>query len=301
MKGYSFLRLVTPLALTVASLDRVEPYSKIAFARKQLRPRTAIACSSPSDATTTPLAFVTAGLSREEGRSIIDGKLMPKKEYSARIGWGRDAQGIDGTAALKPNDPRLSMTYAEFPLSSMDELVDLGLKNLPGEKKGTTLFVDIGSGCGRLLLYTGMTRGTNEETWNIHGIEIAPLLHNIASEYLGMGIAEGFFSASSSNSSANSVHLHLGPAEDFADILNQADIIFAYSTAFPSTSFSPELGAMILDPGWSRLLSESCRNGCVAITTDRALDPAFGWELVDRLDVANQEVFGSTGYIHILK
>jgi hypothetical protein len=57
----------------------------------------------------------------------VDENLMPRKEYSDRIGWGRDAQGIDGTTALKADDPRLSMTYAEFPLRSMDQLVDLGL------------------------------------------------------------------------------------------------------------------------------------------------------------------------------
>jgi hypothetical protein len=216
------------------------------------------------------------------------------------IGWGRDAQGIDGTTALKADDPRLSMTYAEFPLTSMDQLVDLGLKHLSKEKIGTTTLVDIGSGCGRLVLYSGMTRGTEEETWNIHGIEISSLLHDLATQFLGRGIAEGFFSTTSAVTT-HSVSLHLGPAEKFSDLLGQADMVFAYSTAFPANSFSPELGAMILDPEWSRLLSKSCRKGCVAITTDRALDPSFGWELVDRLDVENPGLFGSTGYIHVLK
>eukprot|EP00549_Striatella_unipunctata_P017543 CAMPEP_0118708104 /NCGR_PEP_ID=MMETSP0800-20121206/21662_1 /TAXON_ID=210618 ORGANISM="Striatella unipunctata, Strain CCMP2910" /NCGR_SAMPLE_ID=MMETSP0800 /ASSEMBLY_ACC=CAM_ASM_000638 /LENGTH=53 /DNA_ID=CAMNT_0006611181 /DNA_START=14 /DNA_END=175 /DNA_ORIENTATION=+ len=34
--------------------------------------------------------------------------------------------------------------------------------------------------------------------------------------------------------------------------------------------------------------------------TDRILDPSYGWELKDRLDVPNPEVMGSTGYIQVL-
>ena len=58
---------------------------------------------------------------------------------------------------------------------------------------------------------------------------------------------------------------------------------------------------MNLDRQWSELLANSCRKGCVVITTDRALDPQHGWELLDRLDVDNREVMGSTGYIQVLR
>lgn len=84
-------------------------------------------------------------------------------------------------------------------------------------------------------------------------------------------------------------------------VLATADMIFAYSTAFPAKRFCPDLGALLLDPVWTHSLSNACQDGCVAITTDRALDPAFGWELLERIDVENREVFGSTGYISILR
>ena len=73
-------------------------------------------------------------------------------------------------------------------------------------------------------------------------------------------------------------------------------------TVFPAVDkFNVEVGALILQPEWSQMLAAECRRGCIAITTDRALDPKFGWELIKRLDVENPEVLGSTGYIHILR
>ena len=86
-----------------------------------------------------------------------------------------------------------------------------------------------------------------------------------------------------------------------AELFQQADVIFAYSTVWDNIGFVPEIGAMVLSHEWNQLLSSSCSPGTVAITTDRALDPNFGWKLVDRLDVDNREVFGSTAYIHVLQ
>jgi len=85
-------------------------------------------------------------------------------------------------------------------------------------------------------------------------------------------------------------------------LLKDADILFMYSTAFSSSHFDPGVGALILDDDeWSKPLSMLCHNGCVAITTDKALNPRYGWILVDRIDdVPNPEVYGTTGYIHVL-
>lgn len=77
--------------------------------------------------------------------------------------------------------------------------------------------------------------------------------------------------------------------------------VFAYSTAWETNGFSEQLGAMIIGQEWSGLLALSCPNGCVVVTTDRALDPHYGWHLVERLDVDNREVMGSTGYVQVLK
>ena len=270
--------------------------------QKKRRPfLTGLACSSASgENLPSKAAFASDFLTREKAQLAIDENIMPRRQYSERIGLGRDAQGIDVTIPLKPDDPRLSMTYAEFPLSSMDQLLDLALKYAEKDNSQATKLVDIGSGCGRLLFYAAMTRGSQEKPWDIHGIEIANLLHSSAKKFLGKSVEQGFFSLTPLTN-RNAISLHLGSAEEFSHLFGQADIVFAYSTAFPAKSFSPELGAMILDPEWNSLLSTTCRKGCVAITTDRALDPSFGWELVDRLDVENPEVFGSTGYIHVLR
>lgn len=237
----------------------------------------------------------------------MDDVLMPKKSYSERIGLGRDAQGIDGSSALNPNDPRLEKTYAEFPLSSLDQLIDSSfqyLKNDDRPKNDDNInFVDIGSGCGRLVFYLALSRKRRQDlfNWHIHGIEISDILHKQALLYLESALEDPFQPLSPTNNDCNSVSLHLGPAEEFSPVLGQADLVFAYSTAFSAKSFSPEISALILDKEWSQLLSQCCKNGCVAITTDRALDPKYGWEMVERMDVENPEVFGSTGYIHILK
>ena len=65
--------------------------------------------------------------------------------------------------------------------------------------------------------------------------------------------------------------------------------------------FSVDLGAMILGREWSETLADLCRDGTVAITTDRALDPEYGWVLLSRTEVTNPEVFGSTGYVQVLR
>ena len=244
-------------------------------------------------------------VSRAEGRRIMDDILMPVKQYGDRIGWGRDAHDLSGLIAS--DDPRLGMTYGEFPLSSLDELLDLGLSYIRRNNEGgSNVLIDLGSGCGRLVLYSALTRGHEEEErnwWDVHGIEIAHLLHDEGVNVVTDGIENGWFAESvqPNESPKNVFSLHLGPVEEYKAQLSSADLVFAYSTAFTASHFSPALGAMVLGPEWSRMLGENCPTGCVAITTDRALDPSHGWNLVDRMDVDNQEVFGSTGYIHVLK
>jgi len=265
------------------------------------------ALSSSSSASISAVAFPSKVLSREQAQDFIE-QLMPTALYKKRVCWGRDAHGIDGGSRdgpLKASDPRLTKSYAEFPLQSMDQLTDLALPYVKTaeEKDDTITFVDVGSGCGRLVFYSSLTR----PTWDVHGIEIADLLHEEATSFLNKGVESGVFSFSNEEAEekgttkVNSLSLHLGAAEEYSNLLRKADLILMYCTTFPATSFSPELGAMILDPMWSDLLKQHCENGCVVITTDRALDPAYGWELVERLDVENDDLFGSVGYIQILR
>jgi hypothetical protein len=244
--------------------------------------------------------------------------------YGDRIGLGRDAQGIEAGTALDPNDPRLSMTYAEFPLTSLDELIDLGLQHMHSSsslsENKSKCMIDLGSGCGRIGLYLAMTRkggnpdgsttksSSSNKAWDVHGIEISDVLHHEALGYCQKAVEHDLISPSSSSPTTmvseemnNTLSLHLGPADNFGSLLSEADCIFAYSTVFEAKVFLPELSALILGPEWSQMLGKFCKDGCMAITTDRALDPAYGWQLVDRLDVENREVFGTTGYVHILK
>ena len=82
--------------------------------------------------------------------------------------------------------------------------------------------------------------------------------------------------------------------------MNQADIVFSYSTVFETKGFDETIGAMILSDDWSKMLAESCKKGCIVVTTDRALDPQYGWDLKQTLDVDNPKLLGATGYISSL-
>lgn len=215
------------------------------------------------------------------------------------------------------------------------------------DERGNPIMVDLGSGCGRLVLYAALTRGSaainrgfeNENggrenvVWDVHGIEIGTQLHSLAVNSLRRGVDEGLFSMDSfdggiDGDSVSRVSFHNGNAllvddpyfaqqnaqDDYCDVndsrknsvkstLSHAKLLFAYSTVWETDSmqpFHPDMQAMILSPKWSETLASLCPRGCVAITTDRALNPEHGWRLVDRMDVENPSVWGSTGYISIL-
>ena len=180
------------------------------------------------------------------------------------------------------------------------------------------------------------SKSTTEPTtklWNVHGIEIGMRLHSLAVNSLQRGIQRGWFESAdisrsekdeSSNGSSPIIAFHNGNAllmddpyyahtqEDqnssqhsaIRSLLSETDLLFAYSTVWetnPARPFDPELGAMMLSPKWSETLASLCPDGCVAVTTDRALDPENGWRLLDRMDVENPSVWGSVGYISKLE
>jgi hypothetical protein len=248
-------------------------------------------------------------LSREQAVQVLDRDILPATEYGTRIKYGREAQGIVAGQAVSSDDPVLAKTYGEFPLESLDILIDAAITYLPQTNGKPVQFVDVGSGCGRLCLYTALTRGdtaSSSKTWKVHGIEIYDILHHEATRARDAGFEKGWLQEAQGDDDntavANSLSLHLGPAEDFSNsILKDADLIFAYSTTWANSGFSPDISAMILSDEWNRLFADSCKPRCVVITTDRALDPKFGWKLLERLDVANPEVMESTGFIQILE
>lgn len=269
---------------------------------------------------------VRARLGRRDAQSLLDDPgFLPSQEYGDRIAFGRQAaeqeygSETEEVGIMLPDDPRLVRTYAEFPLASLDVLLDAATRHLPTEttnSNSTTAavnMVDIGSGLGRIVLYSALTRGINEVgnnvNWKVRGIEISSSLHNKALEVVQTGVDREMFEDndggdSRSVGSGNSFSFHCGSAtdENGRKLLKDAHLVFAYSTAFKATGFDPDVGALILDTEeWSLPLSEACPDGCVVITTDRALNPNLGWRVVERIDVPNPEVLGTTGFVHVLE
>jgi SAM-dependent methyltransferase len=253
---------------------------------------------------------VSNRLSREKAVQVLNRDILPATEYGKRIQAGRDAQGIVAGQVVASDDPVLAKTYGEFPLESFDLLIDAAIKHLPQTSGKSVQFVDVGSGCGRLCLYTALTRGDTDsrspKPWKVKGIEIYDILHEEATRARDAGFEKGWLQEQQGDDDdsgvANSLSLHLGPAEYFSDnILKHADLIFAYCTTWTNSGFSPDISAMILSDEWNRLFSDSCKRGCIVVTTDRALDPKYGWKVLERLDVANPEVMESTGFVQIKK
>ncbi|KAG7370902.1 hypothetical protein IV203_019472 [Nitzschia inconspicua] len=250
---------------------------------------------------------VPSRLDHTDAQAVLEA-VFPSRQYGDRIALGRQAQDVSGGAAFAADDPRLSMTYAEFPLPSLDSLLDAALKQYDAWNKNDDVdrdsirLVDVGSGMGRIVLYAALSRGSSECPWHVGGIEISPKLHESAVLLMEQAVQHGALAAVTDDTAGgNTVLLHLGSAQDSASLLSKAHIIFAYSTVFTAKTFSPELSALLLDAEWSEMLGRTCRQGSVVITTDRALDPKYGWKLLDRINVTNPEVFESTGFIHVLE
>ena len=263
-------------------------------------------------------------LSRDQGKGILQNHILPVTDYDRRTRLGREAQGVVPAAVVKGQDPRLFQTYGEFPLESLDQLLDRALEirlatvtkatkknGSIGSKNRPMTVVDVGSGCGRLALYLALTR----PNWHVHGIELFPTLHQEAICAMNRAIHSGLLigldkavddsggnegkDLQTTSSARSRISLHQGAASKFADLLGHADLVFCYSTAFESNGFSEQTASMLLGREWNELFTTCCGNErCIVITTDKSLDSAYGWTIVDRMDVSNPEVYESTGFIH---
>lgn len=255
-------------------------------------------CASTSSAEVGTITWASQYLSKKDAADVIENILFPSNERSDRMVASGKAQGVTAGTAISASDPRLSCSYGEFPLGSFDELLDIAMEYC-SEPSQPMKVVDVGSGCGRLVMYASLSRGGVA----VDGIEIAEELHSVATRIQEKGVSEGYFAPPCGDRPGSSVaNLHLGTAEALSAVLEESDIIFAYSSAFRvGQDWNVELSAMVLGPEWSEMLANACRPGCIAITTDRALDPVHGWDLVERRDVDNPEVLGSTGFIHLLR
>jgi hypothetical protein len=280
----------------------------------------------------------------------LDDILLPKSQYGDRMNVGRDAQGLGangdvdddtdtGVLVVSAQDPRLAFTYGEFPLESLDCLVDAAephlrdasTRNCGRKKGGKRTVIDLGSGCGRLALYLALSRGqdlipnTNDlGGWDIAGIECSSLLHIEALRAANRAVqascllplpcsaSKGEGSEPSSglpltsretlmSASGSTLTLVLGLVQDRTGWLCDADLVFAYSSTWNASRFSPETGSLLLSDEWQHLLDTWCTPGCVVITTDRSLDATVSagkWKMIGQMEVCNPEVGGSsTGYI----
>ena len=254
----------------------------------------------------------TSCLSRSEAAQLMDELLLPATERGHRITLG--LQKLPEEVAVYGHDPVLAETYGEFPLSSLDVLLDRaealldaeeGSQQSPTTSKKTRrrTIVDVGSGCGRLALYLALSR----PSWDVYGVEISRVLSQEAFRAVNRAIDQGCLQTAeyddendqlSEPHSGSLLTLYCGPAQEYSQLLERADLVFCYSTAFESAGFSEGAGGMILGQEWSTLFAVNARGLC--ITTDKALEPAAGWAILDRVDVPNPEVFRSTGYIQRL-
>ena len=277
---------------------------------------------------------------RTTAQAIVTQFLCPPNEELQRSAAGLEAfdEGGLGGGAIKCDDPRTEYTFDQFPLESFDLLIDRALDHVEQSSQHKTI-VDLGSGCGRLVFYASLTRerwnvhGVEIGT-QLHALAVNSLQRGVEKGWLIQS------SSTNSNDLMEEEHLddysskiqfHNANAilsqdpyykfttmqssqddEEDSDtsssciqsLLAKTSLIFAYSTVWetdPLQPFNEELGAMILSPKWSKTLASTCHNGCVAVTTDRALNPDDGWILVDRMDVENPSVWGSTGYISVLE
>lgn len=271
----------------------------------------------------------TGCLSRSEASNLIDTVILPSKAKGSRLQLSSLGSPSAFNRVISGKDPALYETYGEFPLSSLDLLLDRAAQyvqpsNCPDDR---ITVIDLGSGCGRLALYMALSR----PSWDVIGIEISPALHDEALCAVERAVGTGFLkrnenclvtvpppspppiadpqyplakepSMKSIPSSFSRLSLLAGSANELSDMLIKADLIFCYSTAFASSGFSEPISAMILGNEWNDLLTKCCcANRNVCLTTDKALDPKLGWRILEQTDVSNPEVFESTCYIQRLE
>jgi hypothetical protein len=116
--------------------------------------------------------FFAAAAGSLKSSGVLD-MLYPRPAYDARRMLARDAalarSSVSADGIPLAGD---SMTYGEFDLDFLGSLLEAA-----EPQKGDT-FVDLGSGCGRLVLGAALLR---PKVWaECHGIELLPELHNEA-------------------------------------------------------------------------------------------------------------------------
>mmetsp|Transcript_38262 Transcript_38262/g.59795 ORF Transcript_38262/g.59795 Transcript_38262/m.59795 type:complete len:327 (+) Transcript_38262:165-1145(+) len=206
-----------------------------------------------------------------------------------RHNLGRQAQGLKDDGFLDFWAPT-ELTYGEYNFGFFCELVAFAREQFLAEgSRGEDVppqpsFLEIGSGCGRLVFGAAMLW-----EWKLcEGIELIEPLHQLASS------AEAIL-----QKNEEGLKQHMSPTKLVCGDFNgpecgieRSDIIFSYCTTFPA--FGNELTEM------SAALGTRARPGTIVITTDKVLSPDGPWQF-DLLRTAtgnNRETAGtSTAYV----
>ena len=224
------------------------------------------------------LLSLSLGLSTERllrAQTLVT-RLFPDEAYASREAVGRRAQmGSEMLyrSGAVPIDGAL--TYGEYDLEHFYDLV-----SRTGDLEGATL-LDDGSGCGRLVVAASALW---PELRCAIGVEKIEELHEV-----GVRAVRGL-----ADEERGRAVLHCGDATGLREVMRAADVVFAYSSAFPSD------GVLLTD--FSATCGTRLREGTRVITTDKRLasDDATPWcfELIEAVEGPNRETGGSSvGYV----
>ena len=202
-----------------------------------------------------------------------------------------------------------AVTYGEFDLGLFERALTR-IEMLLAKKRnraiigGTKKFVDIGSGCGRLVLAAALLRPrwaiceeTGARNGKFTGIEILSSLHGRAVLAHRRALEDNHIDTADAAVLQCCHFLHVDMCSDEAkDVLLEADAIFSYSTAFPTDDYDGITVALL-----SRALL-GVRQGCIVATVDNWLGdvlmekPTIGsaglvcrFELLEELKGYNQD------------
>ena len=235
----------------------------------------------PRSRAITSLVLVLALVVAQRGSFNIDamveaGEALVANALILDTGWTADrynvaAEGIrTSEIAAAGIQAELHGVYGEFPLRGMAELLtNPAVVGSSSVMSNALSFVDIGSGAGRLLL--GVAGMLGDEA-TVTGIEASSALYVIAEKAITELVSQGKLRPGSVSSLLADVIMQ-PPEPTMARTFAQADVIFCYSTAFPS-----EDGLRL--PELSAALATLLRADSVVITTDkvRAPCPACVWD-----------------------
>mmetsp|Transcript_34716 Transcript_34716/g.68314 ORF Transcript_34716/g.68314 Transcript_34716/m.68314 type:complete len:208 (-) Transcript_34716:2-625(-) len=160
-------------------------------------------------------------------RSLSDVDSLYELDVSDRYSVASSFIDLPRGTAVAADDPRLSLSYGEFPLSSFEAAFNYARQELD-DTAGRRTLVDLGSGCGRIVLHAAASlRATTDEAWDVTGIEISEELHSLAEGARRRAVARDV----AVDGDRVRVRFRCGPAAEYGGVLGGADVVFCYSTA----------------------------------------------------------------------